>query len=72
MSEIPLSSVDQGYAVFMSSQRRTDFYARAATEAEFKLRMQEQVSDVKPPNTVGSAVVPVRSHSSSWKPASLA
>ena len=43
----PALLVDQGYAVFMSSQRRTDFYARAATEAEFKLRMQEQVSDVR-------------------------
>jgi len=43
----PALLVDQGYAVFMSSQRRTDFYSRHATEAEFRLRMEQQVGDVR-------------------------
>jgi hypothetical protein len=43
----PAVLVDQGYAVFMSAQRRTDFYSRPATEAEFRLRMEQQVSDVR-------------------------
>jgi hypothetical protein len=43
----PALMVEQGYAVFMSQQRRTDFYSRPATEAAFKLRMADQVSDVR-------------------------
>lgn len=43
----PALLVDQGYSVFMSAQRRTDFYSRPATEPEFRLRMQQQVGDVR-------------------------
>jgi hypothetical protein len=43
----PALLVDQGYAVFTSAQRRTDFYSRPATEAEFRRRMQQQVPDVR-------------------------
>jgi len=43
----PALLVDQGYAVFMSAQRRTDFYSRPATEAEFRLRMEQQVSEAR-------------------------
>jgi hypothetical protein len=49
----PALLVDQGYAVFMSQQRRTDFYSRPATEAEFKVRMDQQVSDVRRVFVVG-------------------
>jgi hypothetical protein len=50
----PALLVDQGYAVFMSAQRRTDFYSHSATEAEFRLRMERQVSDARRLFVVGT------------------
>ena len=49
----PALMIDQGYAVFMSQQRRTDFYSRPATEAAFRLRMADQVRDVRRVFVVG-------------------